>query len=204
MSKDSSASGLFATGNLPQEEAIGDESKEKAQMNLFGRSYQISPTIQIAHMEHLAPTKKLADSHKFELGFINLAILRKAIESRSLLVALCPNGDSDAEFELAGMVHFYVRRDSTVTLCNIVVAQTHRRAGLGRRLFEELASTAGSLGKTQIRLKCPADLPANHFYERLGLRIVAVEPGKHRMLNVWSYTIDDRPPVRIDSPQGMP
>jgi len=194
MSGDSNPSGQLPTGDFLPGKAIGDEAKDKVQIKSYDRSYQMFPPIQVAQMEHLAAAKKLADKHKYELGFINRAILRKAIEFRSLLVAPCPSvdSDSDTELELAGMVHYYVRQDSTVTLCNIVVAQAYRRRGLGRRLFEELVHSACSLGKTQIRLKCPADLPANLFYERLGLRILAVEPGKHRTLNVWGYTIDDQ------------
>lgn len=164
-------------------------------MNRDGQSAQIYPSIQVAQMEHLAEAKELADKHKHELGFINRAILRKAIESQSLLVASCPKvaDSSDGGLALAGMVHYYVRQDSTVTLCNIVVTEGYQRTGLGRRLFEELVRSTRLLGKTQIRLKCPTDLPANLFYQSLGLRIIAVEPGKQRALNVWSYTIDDQP-----------
>src|SRR5712692_1203255 len=111
---------------------------------------QIPPAILVAQMEHLTAAKRLADRHKRELGFINRAILQKAIASRSLLVAPYL---VDAGSELAGMVHFYVRRDNTVTLCNIVVVQEYQHRGLGRRLFEELVRLTCSLGKTQIRLK---------------------------------------------------
>jgi hypothetical protein len=38
-------------------------------------------------------------------------------------------------------------------------------------------------------LKCPTELPANAFYEHLGLQLVACETGKHRPLNVWAYTL---------------
>lgn len=154
-------------------------------------SAQFSPVIFVAQVEHLSTAKQLADKHKHELGFINRTILQKAIESRSLLVAPCPDSEDNAanRSELAGMVHFYVRRDDVVTLYNIVVASAYQRRGLGRRLFEELVILTRSLGKMQIRLKCPAELPANLFYERLGLERVAVEPGKHRPLNVWVYTL---------------
>jgi len=154
-------------------------------------STQFSPDIFLAQAAHLSAAKQLAEKHKHELGFINRAILQKAIESRSLLVAPCPDsGDNIASrSELAGMVHFYVRQDDVVTLYNIVVASAYQRRGLGCRLFEELVRMTSSLGKSQIRLKCPTELPANLFYERLGLEKVAVEPGRHRPLNVWVYTL---------------
>ena len=157
-----------------------------SEANLLQVASKVSPAILVAQMEHLAAAKRLADRHKRELGFINRAILQKAIESRSLLVAPCR---VDPGSELAGMVHFYMRRDNSVTLYNIAVAQEYQRRGLGRRLFEELVRLTCSLGKTQIRLKCPTELPANLFYERLGLEKVAVEPGRHRPLNVWVYTL---------------
>lgn len=154
------------------------------------------PKVEVARMEHLYAAKTLADKHKHELGFINQAILRKAIEANSLLVV--PLLVDTAKLEsiavqttaaVAGFVHFYVRRDSVVTLYSIVVAETYRNVGIGRRLFEELVSVATACGKTEICLKCPSELTANTFYERLGLRVSCVETGKHRPLNVWTYTI---------------
>ena len=156
----------------------------------------VSPTVQMALIEHLQAVKRLADKHKRELGFINQAMLRKAIEAESLLVAPLSIDAVEAEqvetqAELAGFVHFYVRRDSVVTLYSIVVAQAYRQRGLGRQLFEELVRAACSRGKTEIRLKCPTELEANAFYERLGLKVASVEVGKHRPLNVWTYTIQN-------------
>lgn len=98
----------------------------------------------------------------------------------------------DEQSEVAGMVHFYARRDHIITLYNIVVAQTYQSRGIGRRLFEALIGVAESRGKTLIRLKCPAELPANLFYKHLGLELIVVEPGKIRPLNVWGYTLKDR------------
>lgn len=148
-----------------------------------------SARVEMAHVEHLSAVKRLADKHKLELGFINLGMLRKAIETGSLLVATLAIGDTGAEAWLVGFVHFYVRRDSVVTLYSIVVAQDYRQSGLGRQLFAELVRVACSCGKTEIRLKCPIELPANAFYEHLGLKIACVEEGKHRRLNVWTYTM---------------
>ena len=159
-----------------------------SEANLLQVASKASPAILVAQMEHFAAAKKLKKKNKSELGLIKRAILQKAIESRSLLVAPCR---VDPGSELAGMVHFYVRHDNTVTLCNIVVAQEYQRRGLGRRLFEELVRLTCFLGKTQIRLKCPTELPANLFYEQLGLKIVAVESGKHRPLNLWVYSTDN-------------
>lgn len=149
-------------------------------------------TVEMARIEHLQAVKRLADKHKLELGFINLGMLRKAIEAETLLVATCTIGDTGAESGLVGFVHFYLRRDSIVTLYSIVVAKDYRQRGLGRRLFAELVKVACFRGKTVIRLKCPIELSANAFYEHLGLKIACIEEGKHRPLNVWAYTMDSR------------
>ncbi len=156
----------------------------------------VLPEIVMAQSEHLAGAKRLAERYKRELGFINRATLQRAIQTQSLLVAPCQATEAReqdtapyVEPELAGMLHFYVRRDQTITLYAMVVAQTYQRRGLGRQLFEALVRVAKSLGKTQIRLKCPAELPANVFYQHLGLQLISVEPGKHRPLNVWLYSV---------------
>jgi GNAT superfamily N-acetyltransferase len=146
-------------------------------------------TIMLAEMEHLAPAKLLSDQHKRELGFINRAILQKAIATKSLLIALRDDCDEQTERELLGLVHFYVRRDHIITLNSIVVAQAYQSTGLGRQLFGSLIHQARLREKNEICLKCPEELPANLFYKRLGLQKVASEPGKLRTLNVWKYTL---------------
>jgi hypothetical protein len=49
-------------------------------------------------------------------------------------------------------------------------------------------------GMIAVRLKCPADLPANEFYARYGFLLVAVERKSARPLSVWElrFTEDGR------------
>jgi len=145
-----------------------------------------SPTVLRAEMTHLLAAKRLADQYKQELGFINRAILQKAIEAQSLLVAPLQGEQTS---DLAGLVHFYVRRDHVITLYSIAVAPACQGLGWGQQLFAALIDEARARQKSEIRLKCPAELPANAFYEHLGLQLVACETGKHRPLNVWVYTL---------------
>lgn len=142
--------------------------------------------VMLAEMTHLMAAKRLADQYKQELGFINRAILQKAIETQSLLVAPLENEQTS---NLAGFVHFYVRRDHVITLYSIAVASAFRGQGWGRLLFAALINEAHTRQKSEIRLKCPAELPANGFYECLGFQQAACEAGKHRPLNVWVYTL---------------
>jgi ribosomal protein S18 acetylase RimI-like enzyme len=146
--------------------------------------------VVVAQECHLSSLKELAQQHKRELGFVNREILRKAIQARSVLVV--PVGEEEPAL-LAGMVHFYIRRDNVVALYSIAVAEAYRRRGIGCLLFNELVNITRASGKTQIRLKCPADLPANLFYQRLGLELLTVEPGKRRPLNVWVYAVESEP-----------
>lgn len=145
-----------------------------------------SPTVLLAEMAHLLAAKRLVDQYKRELGFINRAILQKAIEAQSLLVAPLKNEQTS---DLAGLVHFYVRCDHIITLYSIAVAPAYQGQGWGRRLFTALVNEARTRQKSEIRLKCPTELPANAFYKHLGLQLVACETGKHRPLNVWTYTL---------------
>ena len=149
------------------------------------------PVIQFAEEQHLVGAKQLSDLHKNELGFVNRAILKKAIAAHELLVALYPEPPNEAEhkIDIAGFAHFYLRRDSIMTLYSIVVNREYQGKGLGRQLFGALINEARERGKNQIYLKCPSELPANLFYERLGLEILRVDEGKHRPLNVWVYSI---------------
>src|ERR1700693_3176004 len=103
------------------------------------------PKVEVARMEHLHAAKTLADKHKSELGFINQAILHKAIEANSLLIVPLLIDTTklervavETEAALAGFVHFYVRRDNVVTLYSIVVAESYRHVGMGRHIFEAL------------------------------------------------------------------
>lgn len=148
------------------------------------------PLVMLAQPNHLPGAKRLSDQFKRELGFVNRAILEKAINAAELLVIPDPAAASDApDPALVGFAHFYVRRDQIVTLYSIVVAPAYQGTGLGRRLFEGLVNCARERHKSEIWLKCPTELNANLFYEHLGLEIVRVEAGKLRPLNIWAYHI---------------
>src|SRR5207244_12640352 len=113
---------------------------------------------------HLSSLKELAEQHKRELGFVNREILRKAIQAQSVLVV--PVGEEEPAL-LAGMVHFYIRRDNVVTLYSIAVAEAYRRRGIGCLLFNELVNINRASGKNTVRLMCSAVILVHLFYPRL-------------------------------------
>jgi hypothetical protein len=117
--------------------------------------------------------KAMADRHRAEVGFVQRAALAEGIARGEVFVVagqyvgLVASG--------CAFVHFHRRRDGWRTvyeLCSEV-------PGCGRTLLAAVPRP--------VRLKCPVDLPANGFYERVGGTLARTEPGKRRALNVWEW-----------------
>ncbi len=145
-------------------------------------SGNVNITIRKATKDDLDKIKALADAHRQELGFVRRPALLEAITRKEIIVA--QNGE-----HLAGLVHYRHRRDVQTTLYDIVVASDYRRFGIGKALIDALIAEARTLGKQTIVLKCPAELLANIFYARLGFERLCEEPGKHRRLIVWQFSL---------------
>lgn len=141
--------------------------------------------VRKAQAEDLDAVKALADANKASLGFVLRSALAAGIQRDWLLVA-------ERAGQVIGFVHYRHRQDSRTTLYEICVDEASRRNGVGRSLVQALAVESQSLGKACIWLKCPADLPANEFYGRLGFVLTAVEQGRRRQLNVWVDWKDGR------------
>jgi N-acetylglutamate synthase-like GNAT family acetyltransferase len=135
-------------------------------------------TVRKATSADLDEVKRLADSHKHELGFVLRPALAKSIGRDELLVAANRS-------VLAGFVEYHHRRDAQTTLYHLVVDGDHRGLGIGRSLVEALVSEAQEAGKSHIQLKCPADLKANSFYARVGFSRLGAQSGKKRELVLW-------------------
>jgi N-acetylglutamate synthase-like GNAT family acetyltransferase len=131
-----------------------------------------------AKREDIDAIKQLADGHRHELGFVRRPALLEAISQAEVVVA--QNGEG-----IIGFMEYHHRRDEQTTLYNIVVQPIYRKSGIGRKLLQSLETEVRANGKSFILLKCPQDLPANTFYERLGYECVDVEMGKSRRLNIW-------------------
>jgi N-acetylglutamate synthase-like GNAT family acetyltransferase len=138
--------------------------------------------IRNAKPRDLDKIKLIADLHKKELGFVLRPALEKGIQQKEVVVAL-------KDEELIGFVHFHHRRDGQTTLYNIVVLKNHRGEGVGRQLIDELINRARKMNKYLLLLKCPEELPANHFYGQLGFKQTHLENGKERKLLVWKKQI---------------
>jgi GNAT superfamily N-acetyltransferase len=132
--------------------------------------------------------KALADREKHGLGFVHRGAFVRSAARDELLVA-------DTGAAIAGFCQYYRRRDGIVTVYDIAVAAEARGAGLGRALIDAVNFDASARHARIIRLKCPACLPSNNFYARLGFALVASEASPLRPLNVWELGVLD-PPVR--------
>lgn len=134
--------------------------------------------ISLAEKRDVFDIKKIIDGHRVDLGFIPKTAFSEAVEKGWLLVAKIDD-------VVVGFVRFRHRHDKTTTLYEIAVANHVKRRGIGRMLIYKLIEHARQYNQLEIKLKCPANLPANHFYHALGFQLVRVDKGKRRDLNVW-------------------
>lgn len=64
-----------------------------------------------------------------------------------------------------GLCHFHRRRDGVVTIREIIVLPESQRLGIGRAMIDEVVRRTAPVA---LCARCPADLPANAWYERMG------------------------------------
>lgn len=126
--------------------------------------------IRYASTDDIPAVKKIADSYKKELGFVNRTALAEAIVKLEVYIAILDQ-------KIVGFVHWHQRIDGWRTLYEIAVSPAYRGLGLGSFLLSAVA--------TPVRLKCTQDNPANKFYESQGMQCIGVDPGRVRPLNIW-------------------
>jgi ribosomal protein S18 acetylase RimI-like enzyme len=131
--------------------------------------------------------KALADANRRELGFTPCMKFEEAASQRRGFVAVC-DGD------VIGFVIFRHRKnDSQTTLSDICVRQDFRHQHIGEKLVAHVIKECTEIPREYIQLKCPVELPANRFYQRLGFTHYMTESGKKRSLNVWRLFVPPKP-----------
>jgi GNAT superfamily N-acetyltransferase len=140
-------------------------------------------TVRKATPSDLDAIKALADTQRQELGFVLRPALARSIERGEVFVAENSTG-------LVGFIEYHHRQDRQTTVYHVAVISGYRRKGVGRALIETLRDEALDRKKCTIRLKCPAHLPAQGFYARLGFNSLGREGGGERHLVVWALTLD--------------
>ena len=134
--------------------------------------------------------KALADSHRDELGFHTRQSYIDSLSKGELIVATL-------ERRVMGFVRFHKRRDHAATIYEIVTAPELRRKGIARRLLVAVVEECRQMDARLLRLSCPADLPANAFYEAVGFARASSRSrqGKDRPLIEWQMPILPRRPM---------
>jgi hypothetical protein len=78
-----------------------------------------------------------------------------------------------------GFCHWHMRRDGQLTIREIIST----RPGAGKEMINVLKAIPN---KTSIFAKCPADLPANGWYEHMGFVLEGTEQTQsNRTLKLW-------------------
>ena len=82
-----------------------------------------------------------------------------------------------------GFCHWHLRHDGQLTIREIIST----RKGSGSEMLEIIRKTPGALF---LLAKCPADLPANDWYERRGFVCIREETSQTgRLIKVWKLQL---------------
>jgi len=86
-----------------------------------------------------------------------------------------------------GLCHWHLRRDGQLTIREILVLPGQRSQGIGTTILDQLKQIPGALS---IFAKCPSNLPANGWYERLGFQCEGTETTRTgRELILWRLVL---------------
>ncbi len=146
-------------------------------------------TIREALQEDALAILALSEASKDELGSISQhrQWLNQQIDSGQVFVAETNEG------EVVGFVvfnHNLLAEDEHTTIYYLCTDSSYRRRGIGKRLMEAVAVDARLYGKKRITLKCPTQLPANHFYQSIGYTLQESETDHESgPLNVWILSL---------------
>lgn len=81
-----------------------------------------------------------------------------------------------------GFCHWHLRRDGQLTIREIIST----KPGSGSKMLAILKTRSAS----SIFAKCPSELPANSWYEKMGFSLEGQEVTKsNRMLNLWRLSL---------------
>lgn len=151
-----------------------------------GKAYAQEQTAKSAlKFDKVAEAKAIASKFSKELGFVNKAALEESSARGELEVI--PG---------IGFAHFHHRRDGQTTIYSLAVLPEFQGQGWGRLLFYRITCSLiekqcpCDKGHFSVLAKCPQELSANNFYQKLGFSLTGVDPGKKRALNIWRYTLD--------------
>lgn len=76
-----------------------------------------------------------------------------------------------------GLLRYHLRKDGVATIREVLVLRECRGRGIGRELVERVRRRHPA---ATLRARCPAELPSNGFWRRLGFSLVS-----SGAVNVW-------------------
>lgn len=86
-----------------------------------------------------------------------------------------------------GLCHWHLRRDGQLTIREIIVLPECQGRGVGTAILDTLRQVSGA---ASLFAKCPANLPANGWYQRRGFVAEGTETTKTgRTINLWRLTL---------------
>ena len=147
-------------------------------------------TIKPASRAAISAVKALADGLRDDLGFHSRQSFVESAGRGELLVAR-------DDGRVRGFVRFHLRRDRVATIYEVATDNAARCRGIGRALIDAVVAECTAKSVRLLRLACPADLPANGFYQALGFRRSSPRSaaGKHRPLVEWQLPLIPHRPM---------
>jgi ribosomal protein S18 acetylase RimI-like enzyme len=129
--------------------------------------------ITYCKLEDIKPIASLAFKYQKELGFLRDVVIKEHILSGEIVAYRNP--------EIIGFCLYHFVRKGYITVYDICVDDRFRGQGIGRQLLSAVRRIA------PVKLKITQDNIANKFYEKVGGRLLTVEHGRKRLLNVWVF-----------------
>lgn len=146
-------------------------------------------TSQEASEEDAPAILALADVHRDELGPIShhQQWLLQQVARGEVFIARAGEG------KVVGFVvfsHQSLREHGNTIVYYLCTSKDYRGQGIGKLLMETVASDARMYGNKTIALKCPANAPANHFYQSIGYALAGSETDDEGgQLNLWILSL---------------
>ncbi len=132
--------------------------------------------IKILDFDKLDEAYKFMNKYTNDLGFIIKNSISDRIKRKESIYI-------EKDGEIVAICNFNKRKDKVVVLYEIVTREDVRGKGYGKKLINYIINIYG-----RIILKCPVNNSSNFFYEKLGGKILKIEEGKKRKLNLWLLT----------------
>jgi ribosomal protein S18 acetylase RimI-like enzyme len=91
--------------------------------------------------------------------------------------------------EVVAWTRIYHRNDGVSSLHELGVSEDCQSSGIGSFLVHETINACRQRGMTVLRLKTPTTMRSNSYYPRFGFKLVGMEIGRKRALNVYELSL---------------